>query len=133
MIYREATVADAQAIATLHADSWRSNYRGAYLDSFLDGDVHQDRLQVWQARLSAPAANQFVVVAEVGFWCRANHPNCPLYLWVLEQNERAQRFYSRLGATDRGGEISVPAGGCQISGRRYVWSAVSEVPEVEKT
>ena len=30
---------DANAIAALHADSWRRHYRGAYSDAFLDGDV----------------------------------------------------------------------------------------------
>ncbi|MBV9411286.1 MAG: GNAT family N-acetyltransferase, partial [Acidimicrobiia bacterium] len=36
---RVATIDDVEAIAALHADSWRRNYRGAYLDSYLDGDV----------------------------------------------------------------------------------------------
>jgi hypothetical protein len=31
--YREVTERDAGAIATLHADSWRRHYRGAYLES----------------------------------------------------------------------------------------------------
>ena len=48
------------------------------------------------------------LVAEVAAWCRANYADCGLYLWVLEQNHPAQRFYQRLGASDQGGEISEP-------------------------
>jgi len=53
MEIRDATPKDAPAVAALHADSWRHNYRGAYSDSFLDGDVLSDREAVWSQRLSA--------------------------------------------------------------------------------
>ena len=74
MRYRQATLHDAAAVAALHADSWRTHYRGAYRDEYLDGDIVKDRLNVWQQRLSDPPANQFVVLAEddgelVGFAC----------------------------------------------------------------
>ena len=64
MRFREATRVDAMAIATLHAESWRAFYRGAYRDEYLDGDVFEDRLRVWEERLSTPAPYQFVVLAE---------------------------------------------------------------------
>ncbi|MEV6845822.1 GNAT family N-acetyltransferase [Actinoplanes sp. NPDC051411] len=51
---REAGPDDADSIALLHADSWRRHYRGAYADSFLDGDVEADRLRVWAGRLADP-------------------------------------------------------------------------------
>jgi hypothetical protein len=34
MHYRSATERDIESIAALHAESWRRNYRGAYLDAF---------------------------------------------------------------------------------------------------
>jgi GNAT superfamily N-acetyltransferase len=68
------------------------------------------------------------LMAEVAAWCRANYADCGLYLWVLEQNRRAQRFYQRLGASDHGGEISEPPGGGQIHGRRCAWKTVPEIP-----
>lgn len=49
--FRVANASDAEAIAALHTDSWRRHYRGAYSDSFLDGDVLADRLTVWSNRL----------------------------------------------------------------------------------
>ena len=64
--FRMATERDVEAVAALHADSWRRNYRGAYLDSFLDGDVFEDRLAVWTDRLTPPRSNQYTVVAEHG-------------------------------------------------------------------
>ena len=63
--YRAATEDDAGAIATLHADSWRRHYRGAYLDSYLDGDILPERLEVWTIRLSPPRSNQFTVCADL--------------------------------------------------------------------
>ncbi|MDP9335340.1 MAG: GNAT family N-acetyltransferase [Actinomycetota bacterium] len=72
--FREATADDAPAIAKLHADSWRRHYRGAYSDEYLDHDVFDERDAAWRKRLSEPAENQFVLVAEgdselVGFAC----------------------------------------------------------------
>lgn len=43
---RPAKPSDAEAVAALHADSWRRHYRGAYSDAFLDGDVISDRFVV---------------------------------------------------------------------------------------
>lgn len=62
--YRAAAVSDAPAVAALHAESWQRNYRGAYSDAFLDGDVEADRLRVWTSRLHHPAEGSFTVVAE---------------------------------------------------------------------
>jgi ribosomal protein S18 acetylase RimI-like enzyme len=61
---RNATFADAPAIARLHADSWRRNYRGAYADAYLDGDVIADRLEVWTDRLREPDPHRVTLVAE---------------------------------------------------------------------
>ena len=54
MIYREAISADAASVAALHAKSWRVAYRGILRDEFLDGDVVQNRVEVWEKRLTAP-------------------------------------------------------------------------------
>jgi hypothetical protein len=61
---REATCEDAEAVAKLHAESWRSAYRGAYRDEFLDGDVFVERAEVWRERLCEPSSSQFVLIAE---------------------------------------------------------------------
>ncbi len=63
---RLANASDAEAIAALHADSWRRHYRGAYSDGFLDGDVISDRLAVWADRLQEPAPLAYTILVEEG-------------------------------------------------------------------
>jgi ribosomal protein S18 acetylase RimI-like enzyme len=66
MDFREATTADVEAIATLHADSWRRHYRGSYSDAFLDGDLYGERLAVWTERFSQVGDGHYTVVADDG-------------------------------------------------------------------
>lgn len=66
---RLAETADAPEIARLHADSWRRHYRGAYSDSYLDGNLDADRLAVWTDRLNHSDGNRFTLLAE-----RENRP-----------------------------------------------------------
>ena len=72
--YRPAKPSDVEVIAYLHARSWRENYRGAFHDAFLDGDLPGERLRVWRERLAHPPGNQLVQLAIdgsnlVGFVC----------------------------------------------------------------
>jgi len=65
-VYREATARDVEAIAELHADSWRRHYRGAYSDAFLDNEVFADRLAVWtDRRQRVDRSNECTIVAEL--------------------------------------------------------------------
>ena len=64
MEYRQAIPSDTASIASLHADSWRRNYRGAFSDAFLDGEVAADRLAVWTDRLDSPGPDHHTVVAD---------------------------------------------------------------------
>jgi ribosomal protein S18 acetylase RimI-like enzyme len=66
IVFRPARGSDADAVAALHADSWRRHYRGAYSDSFLDGDVVADRRAVWRQRLTAPTVEAATIVAVSG-------------------------------------------------------------------
>jgi GNAT superfamily N-acetyltransferase len=71
----EAVPADAAAIAALHAESWRTAYRGFLPDTFLDGPVFDERLQFWMARMAAPDPHRRLVIKAVsddrmlGFAC----------------------------------------------------------------
>jgi ribosomal protein S18 acetylase RimI-like enzyme len=64
--FRLAGPADAEAVARLHAESWRRHYRGAYSDAFLDGDVVADRLAVWTDLLREPDPRRCTILAEDG-------------------------------------------------------------------
>lgn len=74
MRIREATADDADGIARLHAESWRTAYRGALSDAYLDGPIEAERTALWRERMEKPLEGQFVAVAEsagrmVGFVC----------------------------------------------------------------
>ena len=64
LTFRLARPADSEAVAALHADSWRRHYRGAYSDSFLDGDVAADRSGVWAERLKGHEPGRWTMLAE---------------------------------------------------------------------
>jgi hypothetical protein len=64
--FRTADAGDAAAVAALHADSWRRHYRGAFSDSFLDGDVAGYLVTMWTERLSPPDPQSCTIVAEFG-------------------------------------------------------------------
>jgi GNAT superfamily N-acetyltransferase len=64
--FREAASADAHEVGSLHADSWRRHYRGAYADAFLDGDILTDRRAVWSSRLAEPTPARTTILAEEG-------------------------------------------------------------------
>jgi ribosomal protein S18 acetylase RimI-like enzyme len=64
--FRTADADDAAAVARLHADSWRRHYRGAFCDSFLDGDVVGYQLARWTERLGRSDPQARTIVAELG-------------------------------------------------------------------
>jgi ribosomal protein S18 acetylase RimI-like enzyme len=166
--YREARASDAPAIAGLHAASWRRNYRGAFADAYLDGDIDAERLAHWSGRLAeaAPAQRTFVahdgpllvgfvhvvlrddprwgalldnlhvdaaharrgigaaLMALAGGAVAQDAPAGGLYLWVLEQNLAAQRFYARIGGKPAGRESAHHDPGRLVgepSVLRYAW------------
>jgi GNAT superfamily N-acetyltransferase len=67
MTIREAGIADAGAIAQLHARSWQNTYRGILSDDFLAGPVLPNRLALWNSRFFGPQpAGQIIVVDDCG-------------------------------------------------------------------
>ncbi len=61
--FRDAGPGDAEAIASLHAESWRAHYRGILPDVYLDGEAYAERQAVWRKALGAPQAGQLVMLA----------------------------------------------------------------------
>jgi ribosomal protein S18 acetylase RimI-like enzyme len=163
--YRLAGSSDAEGIASLHARSWRENYRGSFHDAFLDGDLLGERLRVWRERLARPPGNQFVQLAvegtnplgfvcaygahdprwgsfidnlhvahaskrngigsslmrRAGAWLASRYPDLGVYLWVLEVNSSARRFYERLGGRNAGVSVMETHGGAVVRSCRYSW------------
>lgn len=63
MEYREASISDHLQIAKLHAKSWKENYKGLVSDEYLESEVDNERLSIWQSRLDNPVPNQYVLLA----------------------------------------------------------------------
>jgi GNAT superfamily N-acetyltransferase len=64
LVIRPARPADAASIGELHAKSWIETFGNVLSDEYRSGAIFEDRESIWRKRLSAPAANQFVIVAE---------------------------------------------------------------------
>jgi ribosomal protein S18 acetylase RimI-like enzyme len=61
---RPVTVADADAIAALHAASWRSAYRGIFKDDTLGPSLDGERRSHWRSRLAAMRPDDTVLIAD---------------------------------------------------------------------
>lgn len=66
MELRLAEYKDYERIAQLHVDSWKRHYRGVLSDAYLDSEAIDDKLLIWQTRLTNPPFNQHIVLAEEG-------------------------------------------------------------------
>ena len=65
---RRASAADADAIAALHAASWRSAYRGIFNDATLGPLLDGERQAHWRGKLAAMVADDTVLIAgDLGF------------------------------------------------------------------
>jgi ribosomal protein S18 acetylase RimI-like enzyme len=65
---RPASAVDADAIAALHASSWRSAYRGIFKDSTLGPALDDERRTHWSNKLAAMTAGDTVLIAgDMGF------------------------------------------------------------------
>ena len=95
-----ATPDDMAPIATLHAKSWQDIYRGLLSENYLNHDIFQNRLNIWQQRFTAPKPNQRILVARertnlCGFICiyLDNHRE-----WgTLVENLHIDKAYQGLG------------------------------------
>lgn len=63
---RDATPADARAIASVHIDVWRSTYRGHFPDAVLDGPDLERRTAQRERQLREAPPDVFSLVAEAG-------------------------------------------------------------------
>ncbi|TVZ16627.1 GNAT family N-acetyltransferase [Maribacter sp. MAR_2009_72] len=95
MVFRNAVDTDARAIANLHALSWQKHYRQSFSAYFLDVEVFDERIRVWQKRFQNPKNTQHILLAEekdrlLGFICSHfdEHPVYGTYLDNLHVNSQ---------------------------------------------
>ena len=67
------------------------------------------------------------LMAEVASWSAASFPGQGIYLWVLESNQRARRFYERVGAEIGGRDLWTPPDGTALPKLRLVWRSAGEL------
>ena len=61
---RDAKISEASAIASLHAASWTTAYRGLLSDEYLNNDLEGERKKYWLKKMPAITDREFVLVAE---------------------------------------------------------------------
>ena len=61
------------------------------------------------------------LMRQAGAWLDASYPDVGVYLFVLEVNASARRFYERLGAQNAGVSTMETHGGAIVRSCRYVW------------
>lgn len=64
------------------------------------------------------------LVRSVASWCQETLPHSGLFLWVLQSNLPAQRFYEKLGASVCGEDVWSAPGGGALPRFRYAWPDV---------
>ena len=70
MTFRKVLQNEAPQIAALHARSWQIAYKGILSDDFLNHEVFEERLKVWQNRFATPEDNRCIFVAvDAGVIC----------------------------------------------------------------
>lgn len=63
---RQAGIEDADSIASVHVQSWKTTYAGIVPDSYLASLSAESRTQNWREQLSAGTATVLVVQDEMG-------------------------------------------------------------------
>ncbi|KJY83831.1 histone acetyltransferase [Vibrio galatheae] len=66
MELKVAEYSDFERIATLHAQSWKQFYQGILGKDYLEHEVLDERMAIWQTRLINPPFNQHVLLIEEG-------------------------------------------------------------------
>jgi ribosomal protein S18 acetylase RimI-like enzyme len=61
------------------------------------------------------------LMRRAGAWLAHSYPDLGVYLWVLETNSSARRFYERLGAQNAGVSVMETHGGAVVRSCRYEW------------
>lgn len=71
------------------------------------------------------------LMRQAGCWLEQNYEQYGVYLWVMEANQPARRFYEKSGSTNAGIiDKPNPAGGGSAPNCRYIWSSPERLANV---
>jgi len=59
---RRANIEDADGIAKVHVDSWKTTYKGIIPNNFLNGLSYEDRTELWKQNINKE--DNYVIIAE---------------------------------------------------------------------
>jgi GNAT superfamily N-acetyltransferase len=68
-----------------------------------------------------------LLLLESARWAQERYQDAGFYLWVLEANGSARRFYERFGARNVEEADSEPPGGGTVRGLRYAWERPADL------
>ncbi|MRH92615.1 GNAT family N-acetyltransferase [Nocardia sp. SYP-A9097] len=96
MEIRSGLLADAPAVAALHTESWRTSYAGIMPAEYLDGPLYEERLAIWQFRLTTPTPGAALFTAQeeselLGFVYLTPNPDGRILLDNLHVHPTAKR------------------------------------------
>lgn len=89
----------------------------------------------WGSLLDSLHVSQFMqrqgigakLLAAVAQYCKSDTAPGGLFLWVVQSNLQAQRFYLALGAVNAGADSWAPPGGGYVPRYRFAWQSVSQL------
>ena len=135
MKIRTAGVQDLETVSRIHALSWKTAYRGILPDDFLDQlsyrrwvaplkDMMEQGLEIvsFHLLLEARGKGYGRLLIQDAVRQLKEKGYSKIYLWVLEKNERARRFYEKNGFTWNGDRLEGEEGGRKVTDLRYVLS-----------
>jgi ribosomal protein S18 acetylase RimI-like enzyme len=100
-------------------------FASVYVDDHPEFGSYLNNLHVAEDRLRLGCGTR--LMSAVQDCCSKLAPVSPVYLWVVDSNQRAQAFYSRLRATFRGTDHWEPPGGGTALLYRFAWSSPKEI------
>ena len=111
----EGALAGFACVYTADDPRWGSLLENLHVDRALKG-------QGLGARLMGAAAR----------CCAEQAPGLGLYLWVLEANGAARRFYERLGAVNAEAAVWTPPDSGTVPKFRYAWASLDPLLRIDQ-
>jgi GNAT superfamily N-acetyltransferase len=112
----------SQFIVVAEAETQIVGFACAYASADAQWGTLLDNIHVSQALQGKQIGTG--LMGAIAQWCVSTTSNKGLFLWVLQSNVHAHRFYQRLGAVKTGVDVWTPPGGGALPRYRYAWPDV---------
>jgi GNAT superfamily N-acetyltransferase len=109
----------SQYIVVAEAEKRIVGFSCAYANADAQWGTLLDNLHVSQAMQGKQIGT--TLMGAVARWCASTRSNKGLFLWVLQSNLRAHRFYQSLGGVKTGFDVWTPPRSGALPRYRYAW------------